>query len=212
MRMASACLGLTGRQCARALADGHAVESARRLWRLSLRVFAGHRSVEVAGADAGVFDRPAARERRVRYRRARHHHRRSGVDAEAARQGARLHAALDLPEAQSPSCRWSSARPKRRLAASQLLEQEGYLVVAIRPPTVPEGSARLRFAFSAAHGDEDVDAACRNRAGARAVPQSLTIRASRSSSPRPEPTSARPMSPRVSRAPCADAGGKVVAF
>ena len=42
------------------------------------------------------------------------------------------------------------------LRASQLLEAEGFLVVAIRPPTVPEGTARLRFTFSAAHPDAEI--------------------------------------------------------
>ena len=42
-----------------------------------------------------------------------------------------------------------------RLSAD--LQREGYLAVAIRPPTVPPGQARLRFAFSAAHSEADVD-------------------------------------------------------
>ncbi|MGO9136024.1 MAG: aminotransferase class I/II-fold pyridoxal phosphate-dependent enzyme [Methylovirgula sp.] len=64
--------------------------------------------------------------------------------------------ALDLPEAQSPIVPLVLGEAEAALAASQLLEQQGYLVVAIRPPTVPEGTARLRFAFSAAHSDEDI--------------------------------------------------------
>lgn len=42
------------------------------------------------------------------------------------------------------------------LAASKLLEAEGYLVTAIRPPTVPDGTARLRFTFTAGHDGKDI--------------------------------------------------------
>ncbi|MEC5125838.1 8-amino-7-oxononanoate synthase [Verrucomicrobiales bacterium BCK34] len=42
------------------------------------------------------------------------------------------------------------------LAASRRLQENGLLVPAIRYPTVPPGTARLRITFSAAHTEEDV--------------------------------------------------------
>ena len=48
-------------------------------------------------------------------------------------------------------------RAAAALDAASVLEHEGFLVVAIRPPTVPEGSARLRITFTAGHRDPDID-------------------------------------------------------
>ncbi len=45
----------------------------------------------------------------------------------------------------------------RAVAASEMLLARGILVTAIRPPTVPEGGARLRITLSAAHTTEQVD-------------------------------------------------------
>ncbi|HPF25179.1 MAG TPA: 8-amino-7-oxononanoate synthase [Steroidobacteraceae bacterium] len=45
----------------------------------------------------------------------------------------------------------------RALAVSRGLETRGLLVSAIRPPSVPAGSARLRITFSASHTEQDVD-------------------------------------------------------
>lgn len=47
--------------------------------------------------------------------------------------------------------------PAAALAASEALRQRGLLVSAIRPPTVPRGSARLRITFNAGHSETQVD-------------------------------------------------------
>jgi 8-amino-7-oxononanoate synthase len=43
--------------------------------------------------------------------------------------------------------------PHRALAAAEQLQEQGLLVVAVRPPTVPPGTSRLRVTVSAAHTD-----------------------------------------------------------
>ena len=64
---------------------------------------------------------------------------------------------VGLPEAESPIVPLIVGDAEAALRASQLLEAEGFLVIAIRPPTVPAGTARLRFAFTAQHPDAEID-------------------------------------------------------
>jgi 8-amino-7-oxononanoate synthase len=65
--------------------------------------------------------------------------------------------ALNLAAAESPIVPVILGGAEKTLAAGKLLEDEGFLVVPIRPPTVPEGTARLRITFSADHSEADVD-------------------------------------------------------
>jgi 8-amino-7-oxononanoate synthase len=61
-----------------------------------------------------------------------------------------------LPEAQSPIVPIIVGSEEMAMAASRYLEDEGYLVVAIRPPTVRPGTARLRLTFTAQHPDDAI--------------------------------------------------------
>ncbi|MCQ4272160.1 8-amino-7-oxononanoate synthase [Pseudomonas kuykendallii] len=69
----------------------------------------------------------------------------------AARIGLQL---MDSPTPIQPILIGDSARALR---LSSLLRERGLLVGAIRPPTVPAGSARLRVTLSAAHSEAQVD-------------------------------------------------------
>jgi 8-amino-7-oxononanoate synthase len=77
--------------------------------------------------------------------------------AQPLRKAKAFTAHAGLPEAASPIVPVVIGAPEDAVAAARLLEAEGYLAAAIRPPTVPAGTARLRLAFSALHDDADVE-------------------------------------------------------
>ena len=89
-------------------------------------------ALDIIASDPGLVDKPIAKARRFTR-------------------------ALNLPEAQSAIVPLVLGEPARALQAARELEEAGFLVVPIRPPTVPKGTARLRFAFTAAHADADID-------------------------------------------------------
>jgi 8-amino-7-oxononanoate synthase len=62
-----------------------------------------------------------------------------------------------LPDAQSPIVPIVVGDEEAALAHSRMLEKEGFLAVAIRPPTVKPGTARLRLTFTAQHPDDQID-------------------------------------------------------
>ena len=62
-----------------------------------------------------------------------------------------------LPDAQSPIVPLIVGDAEAAMQASNLLADEGFLVVGIRPPTVPAGTARLRFTFTAQHSPVDIE-------------------------------------------------------
>jgi 8-amino-7-oxononanoate synthase len=64
---------------------------------------------------------------------------------------------VGLPDAESPIVPLVVGEAEAALAASRRLEDEGFLVIAIRPPTVPDGTARLRFTFTAQHPDAEIE-------------------------------------------------------
>jgi 8-amino-7-oxononanoate synthase len=70
----------------------------------------------------------------------------------------RFSRALGLAEPTSAIVPLVLGSEDRALKAMRDLEEDGFLAVAIRPPTVAPGTARVRFTFSAAHTDDDVDA------------------------------------------------------
>jgi 8-amino-7-oxononanoate synthase len=66
---------------------------------------------------------------------------------------------------------WVIGEPGAAVGASEALRAEGIDVRAIRPPSVPVGTARLRFAVTAAHRPEDIERVV--RAAARVVARGL---------------------------------------
>ena len=64
---------------------------------------------------------------------------------------------LPLMDSETPVQPLRVGDPERAVRLSRALLERNILIGAIRPPTVPSGSARLRITFSAAHRESDVD-------------------------------------------------------
>ncbi|MBI4396009.1 MAG: 8-amino-7-oxononanoate synthase [Elusimicrobia bacterium] len=81
------------------------------------------------------------------------------------RLSARLRQGLGLEPASrgpaGPIIPYLLGSEKAALRLSKSLWEKGVFAPAIRPPTVPKGTARLRFSLTANHSDEDVDAVIR---------------------------------------------------
>ncbi len=78
-----------------------------------------------------------------------------GLVARFRRQAAQ--ADLPLADSATPIQPVLVGDARAAVAASERLLAQGLLVPAIRPPTVPEGSSRLRVTFSAGHTEQHVD-------------------------------------------------------
>ncbi len=84
--------------------------------------------------------------------------RRERVQGHVARfRAACRDAGLELMDSRTPIQPVVVGESERALAVSARLGKRGFYVPAIRPPTVPQGSARLRITLSAAHRAEQID-------------------------------------------------------
>jgi 8-amino-7-oxononanoate synthase len=63
---------------------------------------------------------------------------------------------LEMPNSQTPIQPVLLGTAEAAVELSQTLEAAGLLITAIRPPTVPAGTSRLRITFTAEHTDEDL--------------------------------------------------------
>jgi len=65
-----------------------------------------------------------------------------------------------MPDGEAPIIPLIFATEEAALAAAQHLEVDDLLAVAIRPPTVPRGSSRLRITLCCEHSDSDLQRLC----------------------------------------------------
>jgi len=77
-------------------------------------------------------------------------------NAKKIREGLRA-LGYDIPRGAGPVMPIIVGDNEEAVKMSEKLLEEGILVVAIRPPTVPKGTARLRLSVSAAHTDADIE-------------------------------------------------------
>jgi 7-keto-8-aminopelargonate synthetase-like enzyme len=64
---------------------------------------------------------------------------------------------FEMPPGVGPIIPVMAGDNEKAVQMSERLLEDGVLVVAIRPPTVPKGTARLRLSVSAAHTDEEIE-------------------------------------------------------
>ena len=105
--------------------------------------------------------------------------------------GALMKQRLGLPPAGSQIQPILVGADNRAVALAGAMQARGYDIRAIRPPTVPEGTARLRIALTL-HADDGNPGRVVRRSGRR----NGKAREALLSSPAPIPASARPCSPR----------------
>jgi len=67
------------------------------------------------------------------------------------------HLGLPVSESTTPIQPLIAGSSRQAVVWAEALQAEGIMVTAIRPPTVPEGTARLRISLSAAHTERMVD-------------------------------------------------------
>lgn len=80
----------------------------------------------------------------------------SALSARPLRHAQLFAARTGLPEPQSCIVPVIFGTAEAALAASAALMQHGFLATAIRPPTVPDGTSRVRFTFCADHAENDI--------------------------------------------------------
>ncbi|MFO0950460.1 MAG: 8-amino-7-oxononanoate synthase [Isosphaeraceae bacterium] len=78
--------------------------------------------------------------------------------ADRLRAGLRVIDGLTVPESVGPIVPLIVGEPERAVSLSARLLDRGLFAPAIRPPTVPAGTSRLRLSVTAAHAGADVDA------------------------------------------------------
>ena len=133
------------------------------------------------------------------------------ANAAALREALRCRGARSRSGPRPRSCRWWSARPTTRWRSASACSQSGVFAQAIRPPTVPPGTCRLRLTAMATHRVAELRQAARligeaardlglssrtpPRGGVADPAARGGLRCAASSSPAPAPRSARPSSP-----------------
>ena len=81
----------------------------------------------------------------------------ANLTQEPVKKAAYFCSLLELPEPQTPIVPIVIGDAADTMRASLMLEELGFMVAAIRPPTVPDGTSRLRFSFCAEHEDADIE-------------------------------------------------------